>query len=147
MSKSQEPKEFQTSPKDFYALCNQNAERFFAEVEKTVPQYHQAITGLQHAYTAAWKNVTESSISMQREFATKSGTNTSIPPAMAKMVNDVSEEMIKAHAVQNKAVLAAIDATQQSVNTFYESAKSFTGLTQSALQNWISATSTYTKLV
>jgi TRAP-type mannitol/chloroaromatic compound transport system substrate-binding protein len=84
---------------------------------------------------------------MQREFATKSGTNTSIPPAMAKMVSDVSEEIIKAQAVQNKAVLAAIDATQQSVNTFYESAKSFTGLTQSALQNWISASSTYTKLV
>lgn len=147
MSKTQEPKEFQTAPKDFYALCNHNAERFFAEVEKTVPQYHQAITGLQHAYTTAWKNVTESAIAMQREFATKAGTNTSIPPAMAKMVNDVSEEMIKAHAVQNKAVLAAIDATQQSVNTFYESGKSFTGLTQNALQNWISAASTYTKLV
>lgn len=139
MSKSQEPKEFQTATKDFFALCNQNAERFFAEVEKTVPQYHQAITSLQHAYTAAWKNVTETAISIQREFATKAGTNTSIPPAMAKMVNDASEEMIKAHAVQNKAVLAAIDATQQNVNTFYESTKSFTGLTQTAMQNWISA--------
>ena len=139
MSKSQEPRDFQTAPKDFYALCNHNVERFFAEVEKTVPQYHQAITGLQHAYTAAWKNATESAISTQREFATKAGTNTSIPPAMAKIVNDVSDEIVKAHSVQNKAVLAAIDATQQSVNTFYESTKSFTGLTQTAMQNWISA--------
>jgi len=139
MSKSQEPKEFQSATKDFFALCNQNAERFFAEVEKTVPQYHQAITGLQHAYTEAWKNATETAISIQREFATKVGTNTTIPPAMAKMVNDASEEMIKAHTVQNKAVLAAIDATQQSVNTFYDSTKSFTGLTQTAMQNWISA--------
>ena len=139
MSKSQEPKEFQSAAKDFFALCNHNAERFFAEVEKTVPQYHQAITGLQHAYTEAWKNATETAISIQREFATKVGTNTTIPPAMAKMVNDASEEMIKAHTVQNKAVLAAIDATQQSVNTFYDSTKSFTGLTQTAMQNWISA--------
>lgn len=139
MSKSQEPKEFQSATKDFFALCNQNAERFFAEVEKTIPQYHQAITGLQHAYTEAWKNATETAISIQREFATKAGTNTTIPPAMAKMVNDASEEVIKAHTVQNKAVLAAIDATQQSVNTFYDSTKSFTGLTQTAMQNWISA--------
>lgn len=139
MSKSQEPKEFQAATKDFFALCNHNAERFFAEVEKTVPQYHQAITGLQHAYTEAWKNATETAISIQREFATKMGTNTTIPPAMAKMVNDASEEMIKAHTVQNKAVLAAIDATQQSVNTFYDSTKSFTGLTHTAMQNWISA--------
>ena len=61
------------------------------------------------------------------------------PPAIAKIVTDASEEMVKAHAVQTKAVLAAIDATQQSVNTFYESTKSFTGLTQTAMQNWISS--------
>ena len=139
MSKTPESKEFQTAPKDFYALCNHNVERFFAEVEKTVPQYHQAITGLQHAYTNAWKNATESAISMQREFATKAGANTVVPPAMAKIVNDATEEMIKTQAVQNKAVLTAIDASQQSINTFYESTKSFTGLTQTAMQNWISA--------
>jgi SMC interacting uncharacterized protein involved in chromosome segregation len=139
MSKTPEPKEFQTAQKDIYALCNHNAERFFDEVEKTIPQYHQAITNLQRAYIVAWKNATESVISIQREFATKSGTNTSVPPSMVKMTNDAYEEMIKAQAVQNKAILASIDATQQTVNTFYESTKSFTGLTQSALQNWISA--------
>ena len=139
MSKSQETREFPTAPKDFYSLCNHNVERFFAEVEKTVPQYNQAITSLQHAYTVAWKNATESFISIQREIATKAGANTSVPPTVAKIVNDASEEMVKAHAVQNKAVLAAIDATQESVNTFYDSTKSFTGLTQTAVQNWISA--------
>jgi len=139
MSKTIEPKEFQTTPKDFYALCNHNVERFFAEVEKTLPQYHQALTNLQRACTIAWKNAAESAIFIQREFATKAGANTSVPPAMAKVVSDTSEEMIKAQGVQNQAVLASIDATQQSINTFYESTKSFTGLTQTAMQNWISA--------
>ncbi|MDE1769211.1 MAG: hypothetical protein KGI28_01480 [Thaumarchaeota archaeon] len=138
MSKTPESKEFQ-STKDFFALCNNSAERLFAEVEKTVPQYHQAITSLQHAYTNAWKNATESAISMQREFASKVGANTAVPPTIAKMVNDATEEMIKAQTVQNKAVIASIDAAQQSVNTFYESTKSFTGLTQTAMQNWISS--------
>jgi SMC interacting uncharacterized protein involved in chromosome segregation len=131
-----ESKEFQTESKDIYALYTHNVGRFFDEVEKSIPQYHQSITNLQRAYTEAWRNVIGSAISIQREIATKAGTNLSFPPSVAKVVNDVSEEMIKAQTLQNKAVLAAIDATQQS---FYDNAKAFTGLNQSAIHHWISA--------
>jgi SMC interacting uncharacterized protein involved in chromosome segregation len=140
MSKTiSEPKEFQTESKDIYSVYNHNAGRFFDEVEKTIPQYHQSITNLQRAYTTAWKNATESAISIQREFATKAGTNMNVPQAMAKIVNDASEEMINAQVVQTKAVLAAIDATHQSINTFNDTTKSFAGLARSALNQWISA--------
>lgn len=140
MSKTvQEPKEFHTESKDVYALYKYNADKFFDEVEKSIPQYHQSITNLQRSYAVAWKNTVESAISIQREFATKSGTNINVPQSVAKMMNDASEELIKTHAVQNKAFLAAIDATHQGVNTFNDNAKSFTGLVQSAMQQWISA--------
>jgi hypothetical protein len=131
-------KEFQTEAKDIYAVYNRNADRFFDAVEKTVPQYHQTMTNLEHAYITAWKNIIESVISMQHEFATKLGTNMNVPHSVAKMVNDASEEMINTHTVQNKAVIAAIDATHQSINTFNETAKSFTALTHNAMQNWLS---------
>jgi hypothetical protein len=58
---------------------------------------------------------------------------------MAKIVNGVTEEIIKAQAVQNKAMLTAIDATQQSINTFNENAKLFTRLDQGMMQYWIQA--------
>lgn len=140
MSKSTpEPKEFKIDSKDIYSVYSRNADRFFGEMEKSIPQYHQSITNLQNACITAWKNATESAISIQREFATKVGTNTNVAPSMAKIVNDVSEEMFNAQSVQNKAVLATIEATQQSINTFYENTKSFNWLNQDALQNWISA--------
>jgi SMC interacting uncharacterized protein involved in chromosome segregation len=140
MSKTvQEPKEFQAESKDAYATYKYNVDKFFDEVEKSIPQYHQSITNLQRSYAIAWKNIIESTISIQREFATKSGTNVNVPQSVAKMINDASEELIKTHAVQNKAFLAAIDATHQGVNTFNDNAKSFTGLVQSAMQQWISA--------
>jgi SMC interacting uncharacterized protein involved in chromosome segregation len=140
MSKSTpESKEFHTESKEIHSIYKHNADRFFDEVEKTIPQYHQSITNLQRAYATAWKNITESVISTQREFATKAGMNTSVPAAMVKIVNDTTEELIKAHAVQNKVVLAAIDATQQSITTFNENAKMFSGLNQGIMQYWIQA--------
>jgi len=140
MSKStSEPKEFHAESKEIHAVYKHNADRFFDEVEKSIPQYHQSITNLQRSYVAAWQKATESAISINHEFATKAGINTSVPVAMAKMVNDTTEEFIKAQAVQNRVMLAAIDATQQAVNTFNENAKMFTGLNQGVLQYWIQA--------
>jgi len=139
MSKTHESKDFNTESKEIHAVYKHTADRFFEEVEKSIPQYQQSITNLQRAYTAAWQKVVDSTISIQREFATKSGINTSVPASMVKIVNDAAEEIIKAHAVQNKVVLAAIDTTQQGINTFNENAKAFTGLNQSVIQYWIHA--------
>jgi len=140
MSKStSEPKEFHAESKEIHAVYKHNADRFFDEVEKSIPQYHQSITNLQRAYVATWQKATESAISINHEFATKAGINTSVPAAMAKIVNDTTEEIIKAQAIQNRVMLAAIDATQQAVDTFNENAKMFTGLNQGVLQYWIQA--------
>ena len=52
--------------KEIFAVCKQNVDKYFNEVERSLPQYLQSITNLQQAYTAAWKNATESSISLQQ---------------------------------------------------------------------------------
>lgn len=140
MSKSgQEPKEFNTESKEIHSTYKHSADRFFDEVERSIPQYHQSITNLQRSYIAAWKKAVESAISINQEFATKCGISTGVTSAMTKMVNSTTEEIVKAHALQNKAILTAIDATQQSINTFNENAKLFTGLDQGLMQYWIQA--------
>lgn len=140
MSKTpQEPKEFNTESKEIQSAYKHSADRFFDEVEKSIPQYHQSITNLQRSYIAAWKKATESAISMNQEFATKCGISTGVTSAMTKIVNGTTEEIIKAQALQNKAMLTAIDAIQQSINTFNENAKLFTGLDQGIMQYWIQA--------
>lgn len=125
--------------KEIFAVYKQNVEKYFSEVEKTAPQYLQSITNLQQEYTAAWKNAIESAISLQQEFATKAGINTNVPAVVVKLVNDATEELIKAKAVQNKLVLASIDAVQQNVKTFNDNAKTFATLNESIVQSWISA--------
>jgi SMC interacting uncharacterized protein involved in chromosome segregation len=147
MSKSgQEPKEFNTEPKEIHSTYKQGADRFFDEIEKSIPQFHQSVTNLQRTYIAAWKKAVESAISINQEFATKCGMSTSVTSAFTKMVNSTTEEIIKAQILQNKAILTAIDATQQSINTFTENTKLFTGLDQGIVQYWIS-TCTPTKIM
>ncbi|MGQ0638701.1 MAG: hypothetical protein ACT4N1_05060 [Nitrososphaerota archaeon] len=125
--------------KEIYTVFKQNIDKYFDVVEKTTPQYLQSITNLQQEYTAAWKNAIESVISLQQEFATKAGINTNVPAAVVKLINDTTEEMIKARTVQNKIVLAAIDTTRQNVKTFNDNAKTFAELNENILQSWISA--------
>ena len=55
--------------KEIFAIYKQNVDKYFSEVERSLPQYLQSITNLQQEYVAAWKNVIEPSISLQREFA------------------------------------------------------------------------------
>lgn len=139
MSKTPEPKEFNTESKEIHSVYKHSADRFFDEVEKSIPQFHQSITSLQRSYIATWKKAVESTMTMTQEFATKCGMSTGVTSAMTKIVNGTTEEFMKAYALQNKAILTAIDATQQSINTFNENAKLYTGLDQGIMQYWIQA--------
>jgi hypothetical protein len=125
--------------KEIFAVYKQNIGKFFDDIEKSLPQYLQSITNLQQEFTEAWKNAFDSAISIQQEYATKSGLNTSVPSAYIKMINDATEEVIKARSVQNKIALATIDVARQNVKSFNDSAKAFAELNQNMLQSWISA--------
>ncbi|TLX95758.1 MAG: hypothetical protein E6K91_02165 [Thaumarchaeota archaeon] len=125
--------------KEIFAVYKQNIGKFFDDIEKSLPQYLQSITNLQQEYTAAWKNAFDSAISIQQEYATKSGLSTNVPSVYIKMINDATEEIIKARSVQNKIALATIDVARQNVKSFNDSAKAFSELNQNMLQSWISA--------
>ncbi|HSA76960.1 MAG TPA: hypothetical protein VLE02_05395, partial [Nitrosarchaeum sp.] len=67
---------------------------------------------------------------------------TNIPQATLKVMNDTTEEFVKAASIHNQITLATIDATQQNIKTFNDNAKSFADLNRNILQSWISAFTT-----
>ena len=129
----------QGNPKDAFSAYQENVAKLFDGIRQSVPQYHQSITNVQQEYLQAFENAMTSSISLQKEFAKKTGTTTNIPGAALKMMRDTTEECIKAASLQNQIVLATIDATQQNIKTFNDNARSFADLNKSILQSWISA--------
>ncbi len=135
MSKNEQ----QANPRDIFSVYQQGFDKLFNAVRQSVPQYHQSITNVQQEYLQACENLVTSSVTLQKELARKSGVNTVVPEAAAKIVRDSSAEFVKATGIQNQLVLAAIDATQQNIKTFNDNAKSFADLNRNILQSWISA--------
>jgi len=127
-----------TSNKDIFAVYQQNVDKYFNGIKQSVPRYHQSVTNVQQEYLDAVENVINSTIDLQKDFATKAGITTNIPSASLKVIRDTTEEIVKAYDVQNKVAIAAIDSAQQNIKTFNENAKAFADLNKNIAQSWIS---------
>jgi len=136
MSKNEQT---QGTPKDVFSVYQQNVDKFFTSIKQSVPQYHQSITNVQQEYLQAYETIVDSSFTMQKEIARKSGIAANIPEATLKVIRDTTDEFVKATSMQNQIALATIDATQQNIKTFNDNAKSFADLNKNVLQSWISA--------
>ena len=135
MSKSETTK---VNSKDIFSIYQENIDKMFNGVRQSVPKYHQSITNVQQEYLQAFENMIDSSITLQKEFVLKAGIVSDVPSASLKVIDDTTEEIVKASSIQNQVLLASIDATQQNIKTFNDNAKSFVELNKNILQSWIS---------
>ncbi len=126
------------SQKDIFAVYQQTIDKYFSGIKQSVPRYHQSVTNVQQEYLDAVENVINSTIALQKDFASKSGIATNVPSAALKVIKDTTEEVVKAYDVQNKVALAAIDSAQQNIKSFNENAKAFADLNKNLVQSWIS---------
>ena len=124
---------------DVFATVEETVQEQVKTVEKSFPNYQTSVTSLQQEYTEAYQNIVDSTITLQREFANKTGINTALPEATENAVNKTNEQISKVQDVQNKITLATIDATRQNIKTFNENAKAFADLNKSVMQSWITA--------
>ncbi len=136
MSKNEQP---HSNPKDVFSVYQHSFDKFFNTVKQSVPQYHQSVTNVQQEYLRSCENFVNSAVSLQKEFARKTGISTAVPEATTKLVRESSEEIIKSSNINNQIVLAAIDATQQNIKTFNDNTKSFAEVNKNILQSWIAA--------
>jgi hypothetical protein len=134
----------QSNPKDIFSVYQQNVDKFFNGIRTSVPQYHQAITNVQQEFIQAYENIADSAVSLQKEYAKKAGIAANIPEATIKVIQDTTEEVVKATSIQNQVTLATIDAAQQNIKTFNDNANSFAELNRNILQSWISVFTTKT---
>ena len=132
----------QINSKDALSIYQKNIDKIFCGVKKSVPKYHQSITNLQQEYFQAFENMANFSIALQKEFVTKGNIVSDVPSTTLKMINYTTEEFVKIFSIQNQIVLASIDATQQTIQTFNDNIKSFGELNKNIIQSWISVFAT-----
>jgi len=127
----------QTS-EDFFDVYKQNVEKYFENVIDAVPQHQQSSTNIQAEWYKSWKTAINSAISLQQEFAKKTGIDTDISEAAKTAIVDTNKQIIKAKSVQNQIIQATTSAIQQNIQTWNNSASAFTDLNRNILQSWIS---------
>jgi hypothetical protein len=114
--------------KDIFDVSKKNIERFFTEIEKSSPKYHQSVAKLQQDYIDAWKIVINSAISLEQEYATKAGYKLEVPDSVLKTIRDITDMSLQAYANQNKISVDTSEATKQAFKTFNQNTKSFATL-------------------
>jgi len=125
------------SQDDIFAVCKENAAKFFNEIEKSSPQYVQSAINLHQKNIEAWKNVINSTIAMEQEYAKKAGLQTPVPQATKKSIREFTEGVIKAYAAQNKVAVDAADATNRAINALNENTTTFAALNKNMLDSML----------
>ncbi len=124
---------------DIFAVCKENADKFFSEIEKSTPRYMQSAFSLHQKNIEAWKNVINSTIAMEQEYAKKAGLKTPVPQATKKYIRDFTEGVIKTYAAQNNIAVDAADATNRAIEALDENTKAFAALNKNMADSMLLA--------
>ena len=121
---------------DFSSICQQNTNKFFDECEKSISQYQQSIANFQRECLQSCRKMGESAISVQQEFANKSGISSSVPEATQKLTNNIIETAERAYTIQNKILLVTVDTAVQNIKAINDQAKSFAEVNRNVAKLW-----------
>jgi len=119
--------------KDIFSVCKKNVDKFFSEIEKSTPKYQESAAKLQKDYITAWKEVINSAIALEQEYATKAGLRVDVPEAALDAVRTITRQASDAFVAQNKAVMDSAEVTKQAFNAFNENTKSFASLNRNIM--------------
>ncbi len=119
--------------KDIFSICKKNVDKFFNDIENSTPKYQESAAKLQKDYITAWKNVINSAIALEQEYATKAGLRVDVPVAAMDAVRTITRQTSDAVAAQNKAVMNSAEVTKQAFNAFNENTKSFASLNRNIM--------------
>ncbi|MEZ7990133.1 MAG: hypothetical protein QMC56_07495 [Nitrosopumilus sp.] len=120
-----------------FAIYKQNVQKCFDSISKNTPQYFQTTTHFQEECMKAAQKSLDAAITMQQEFAQKSGLSTDIPEAAKTVIVDFNKQVIQASNIQNQIVKTTVDTTTQNVKTFNDNVTTFTDLNKNIIQSWI----------
>ena len=127
----------QTQSSNVYTMYKQNVQKYFENISKITPQYFQSITELQDACIKTCEKTINASVSMQQEFAKKTGITTEIPSAAKTAIIDTNKQIVQVTIVNNQLVKTTIDAAVQNINTFNDNVNAFAELNKNIIQSWI----------
>lgn len=124
--------------KDVYSVWGESIDAFYSNIEKSIPQFHQAATNMFQEYVKSLNNVVSSALDIQKEFVTKAGIKSNLPEASISTIRDSVEEMNRILNVQNKISVASLGAIQQNIRTWNDNSSAFGNINKNMVDSLIS---------
>ena len=129
--------EHTSNQKDIYSVWKDGMSNFYSNIEKSIPQFHQAATNLFQEDVKALNDVATSALDIQSEFATKAGIKSTLPESSISIIHDSAEKINRSLSIQNKMSVASIDAAKQNIKTWNENSSTFANLNKNMVDNLI----------
>jgi len=126
-----------TQANNVYSMYKQNVQKYFENISKITPQYFQSATQLQDECMKTCEKTINASVSVQQEFAKKTGIMTDIPDTAKTAIIDTNKQIVQANTVNSQLVKTTIDATVQNIKTFGDNLNAFVELNKNIIQSWI----------
>jgi hypothetical protein len=127
----------QSQSSDVYTMYKQNVQKYFENIIKQTPQYFQSVTHLQDECIKTCEKTLNATVSLQQEFAKKTGMKTDIPDSAKTAMVDTNKQIVQASTINNQLVKTTIDATVQNIKTFNDNVNAFADLNKNIVQSWM----------
>lgn len=127
-----------SSQKDIYSVWKDGMDAFYSNMEKSIPQFHQAATNLYQEHVKSLRDAASSALEIQREFVTETGIKSNLPEASIGIMRDSAEKINRSLSVQSKMSAASIDAIQQNIKTWNENSSAFADINKSIVGTFAS---------
>lgn len=129
----------QKEKNDDFEVFEKVNQRYFAEIEHSVPHFQQTLFDLQNECYKNWKNAISANVALQKEFLGKSGFNFPIPKITQKIIDNVGEEIVKYRLASIKIAISSIESVTKNVKTWNDNANVFVDLNRKIMHNWLSS--------
>jgi len=125
--------------KNNFEVIERLGKKYFLEIEHTIPHLQQTLFDFQNEFYKTWKNSINANISLQKEFTTKLGLNSTSSNSIQKMIETVNDENYKFRSLYNKNLIKSIETGKENIKVWNDNATTFVDLNQKIMQYWISA--------
>ncbi|AJW70819.1 hypothetical protein [Nitrosopumilus adriaticus] len=128
----------QKEQNDDFEVFEKVNQRYFAEIEHSVPHFQQTLFDLQNECYKNWKNAISANVALQKELLGNSGFNFPIPKITQKIIDNVGEEIVKYRLASIKIAISSIESVTKNVKTWNDNANVFVDLNRKIMHNCLS---------
>ena len=125
--------------KDDSDVIDTVTQKYFLEIEHSVPHMQQVLFDFQNECYKTWKNAINANISLHKEFLDKSGLDYATLDSMKSLVGTVGEEALKYRTYYKNIAIANIESAKQNAKTLNDNAELFTDMNRKVMHYWMSA--------